>query len=292
MGIIISGFSDEISDELDKQIEVVKSLGMNHISIRGVDGKNIADYTYEEFCEKIYPRLVSNGIELSSIGSPIGKIFIDDEAGYKQQLIALEELCKMANKMQCKYIRMFSFFIDKEENYDDYKDQVLEKLRRFVDVAKKYDVMLLHENEKDIYGDIARRCVTLLKEIDSPYFRAIFDFANFVQCNQDTLEAYEGLEAYIEYIHIKDANYSAPYNVLCGTGDGKLEEILADLIGNGYEGFLTLEPHLALFGSLKDIELEEAGMVINLSEVMTGEEGYEKQYKALIGMLDSIGAKN
>ncbi len=253
MKITYSGFADEISNDLDKQIEVVKRLGMEYISVRGIDGKNVADYSLEEFSEKVLPRLEENGIKISSIGSPIGKVFIDDEEGYAKQLVALDTLCQICKLVDCKYIRMFSFHIKKEENYDDYKDQVIAKVKEFVAIAEKHNIILLHENEKDIYGDIARRCVTLFEEIQSPYFKAIFDFANFVQCEQDTLEAYQLLEEYILYYHIKDAKTDVSYNVLCGTGHGHIEEIFEDVLVKGYEGFLTLEPHLAMFGTLQSL---------------------------------------
>lgn len=290
MSVIISGFSDEIADELEEQVRVVKSLGMDHISLRGIDGKNVGEYSYEEFLVEVYPRLEQNGIKVSSIGSPIGKVFIEDQEGFDKQVLALEELCKIANLLQCQYIRMFSFFIDKDKDFDDYKDEVVEKLRKFIEIAEKYQVVLLHENEKDIYGDIARRCHTLFTELESDYFKGIFDFANFVQCKEDTMEAYELLREHIEYIHIKDAKYTDSYNVLCGTGDGRIEEILTIVMAEGYEGFMTLEPHLALFGSLKDIELDEGENVISRMEDLTGEEGYKLQYEALKEILEKVGA--
>ncbi len=288
MSVFISGFSDEIADDFDKQIEVVKSLGMSYISVRGVDGKNIGDYSVEEFKEGILPRLNKGGIKLSSIGSPIGKVFINDEEGYNKQKLMLENLCEMCKLADCKYIRMFSFFIDKEEDFDSYKTEVIDKLKTLVAIAEKYGVILLHENEKDIYGDIARRCEVLFKEICSPNFKAIFDFANFVQCKENTIEAYELLKPYIEYIHIKDASYSVSHNVLCGTGDGKIPEILKIVFESGYDGFLTLEPHLAMFGTLQSLELEEASSVVNTSANITGEQGYEMQYKALKEILSNL----
>ena len=65
---------------------------------------------------------------------------------------------------------------------------MISKIKQFAEIAGKYNVILLHENEKDIYGDISRRCHEILKAVDSPYFKAIFDFANFVQCGEDTQE--------------------------------------------------------------------------------------------------------
>ena len=83
------------------------------------------------------------------------------------------------------------------------------------------------------------------------HFKAIFDFANFVQCGEDTQECYDLLKDEIVYIHIKDAVSTDSQNVVCGTGEGKIPEILAQAIDSGYKGFLTLEPHLVLIRLFK-----------------------------------------
>ena len=77
--IHISGFSDEISSDFDTQLKTVKNLGMNYISIRGVNEKNFSEYSIDELNNYIKPKLDEYSIKVSSIGSPIGKVFIDDE---------------------------------------------------------------------------------------------------------------------------------------------------------------------------------------------------------------------
>jgi sugar phosphate isomerase/epimerase len=286
--LMISGFSDEISSDFDTQLEVVSNLGMHYISLRGIDGKNIGDFTVDEIKESVLPRLQKWDIGVSSIGSPIGKVFINDEEGFEKQKVMLETLCQISNLLDCKYIRIFSFYIPKGEDVDQYKDDVISKIKAFAEIAEKYDVVLLHENEKDIYGDIARRCHEILKAVASSSFKAIFDFANFVQCGEDTQECYDLLKDEIVYIHIKDAVSTDSQNVVCGTGEGKIPEILAQAIDSGYKGFLTLEPHLVLFDSLKDLELEEATEIIKDNKGLDGAGGYKLQYEALVEILKNI----
>lgn len=288
--IIISGFSDEISPDFNKQLEVVRELGMNHISLRSADGKGIADYTAEEFAEKLLPRLDEAQVRISSMGSPIGKIPVDSQEDFEKQKTQLEEICRMCEMSGCRYIRIFSFYIPKDKNPDDYKDIVIKKMKEFEAIARKHEVILLHENEKDIYGDIGRRCKVIFDEIRSPYLKGAFDFANFVQCKEDTKECWEMLKEHIVYIHIKDAVYSDNENVLCGTGDGKIEELLKQAIcDEGYEGFLTLEPHLVLFDTLASLETEEAEKIIKANKAKDGAEGYSMQYHALLDILNRIG---
>lgn len=289
--IFISGFSDEISSNLEKQMETVKTLGMEYLCLRDVDGINIGKYTLEDFSEKVYPRLEKNNIKVSSLGSPVGKIFIDDEKGFNEQLIVLEELCRIAQALDCRYIRIFSFYI-REGEHGKYGDEVIRKLKKLVEIAEKYNIILIHENEKDIYGDIAERCREIMEKVNSPYLKCAFDFANFVQCGEDTLKAYGLLKENIAYVHIKDANYSDSQNVVCGTGEGKIREILKDLIiGRKYSGFLTLEPHLAQFDGLKNLELGNVEEIIKNENNLTGEQGYILQYNALLKILKELGVE-
>ena len=285
---IISGFADEIDPQLDVQLECVKRLGMTHICLRAADGKGIADYTVEEFKESILPRLKARRVKVSSLGSPIGKIDIDDEAAYEKQLVQLDTLCQICNLVDCKYIRMFSFWM-LNKNPDEWKDEVLKKLHGFADIAAKYNVVLIHENEKDIYGDTAARCKVILDELASPNVKAAFDFANFVQCGENTEKCWELLKEHVAYIHIKDAVAGKNENVVCGTGDGKIAEILKKAFEeDGYKGFLTLEPHLVLFATLQSLEVVDATEVISENKAKDGAEGYEMQFNALRNILSNI----
>lgn len=287
--LVISGFADEISSDFDAQLKTVTELGMKYISLRSADGKGIADYTVEEVRERLVPRLDAAGVKVSSIGSPIGKVGIVDEEGFQKQLARLDELCRIAQLLDCRFIRMFSFFMPEGANPADYREAVLEKIKRFLDVARQYDVVLMHENEKDIYGDTGARCLDLMESIDDPLFQSAFDFANFVQCGEDPAACWDLLHEYIVYIHIKDAVSNDNENVVCGTGEGKIKELLDRAVNQeGYEGFLTLEPHLVLFDSLASLETTDAKNIIKENKAKDGAEGYAMQYRALCGILDEI----
>lgn len=282
---VLSAFGDEIDERLERQLEVLEDHGIKHIEMRGVNGKCIVDYSLEEVKE-IKRQLDERGFKLSAIGSPIGKISIVDD--FESHLQLFKHTLEIARIMEVRHIRMFSFFIPQGENPNKYRDEVINRWRQFVKAAEGYDVILLHENEKDIYGDTAERCLDLLETMNCDYVKAIFDPANFVQCDVKTYpEAYELLKDHIEYMHIKDALYSDHEVVPAGHGDGKVKETLSALQDRGFEGFLSLEPHLGNFKGFA--ELEQGN--VELKETGDGPRRFSIAAGALNKILLEIGEK-
>ncbi len=287
--INISGFADEISSEFDVQLKTVKALGMDYISLRSADGLGIADYSVLEVEQKLLPKLKEHQVSVSSIGSPIGKVGILDEEGFQKQIEQLENICQMCKILDCRYIRIFSFYMPKGKNPKEYREAVMEKLKVFISIAKKHEVVLIHENEKEIYGDTAERCLDLMETLGNDHFKSVFDFANFVQCNEHPEMCFDMLKPYVAYIHIKDAVSDDNENVVCGTGEGRIKEILTRAIcEENYEGFLTLEPHLVLFDALASLETTDAENIIKENKAKDGAQGYTMQYQALCEILATI----
>lgn len=251
---MISGFADEIDEKIVNQFTHLNKLNISYFEPRGVNGTNISDLSDDEV-EQLKQDIKTFGIKVSSIGSPIGKIQITD--AFEPHLEKLKRTIAIAKTLGTKYIRIFSFFIPKGEKPEDYRDEVMYRMKKMTELAEKEGVILLHENEKDIYGDIAVRCKDVLDTVNSPALRAVFDPANFVQCGQVTYpEAYELLKPYVVYMHIKDALADGEV-VPAGYGIGHVPEILKRLKESGYEGFLSLEPHLGSFSGLANLELDD-----------------------------------
>ncbi|HHX64223.1 MAG TPA: sugar phosphate isomerase/epimerase [Chloroflexi bacterium] len=242
---ILSGFADEISDDLNTQIDVLNKLNVSHLELRGVWGKNVLTLSDDEI-ETVRQSLTERGIKVSAIGSPIGKIDIEDP--FEPHLDDFRRAIQIARALDCPYIRIFSFFVP-EDKADDYRPQVMERMQALLDVARGEPVTLLHENERHIYGDIPRRCRDLFETLASPQLRMTFDPANFVMCDvRPFTEGYELLKDYIDYVHIKDGLMEEKRVVPAGQGDGEVKELLIVLKKRGYDGFLSLEPHLAHAG--------------------------------------------
>jgi sugar phosphate isomerase/epimerase len=220
--------------------------------MRGVNGKSLVQYSLEEV-KKLKKQLDGRGFRISAIGSPIGKIKITDD--FAPHLELFRHTIEIAKILETQYIRMFSFYIPEGEDPGLYRDEVMNRWSQFIEAAKGTGLILLHENEKEIYGDTAEHCLDLLETMDCSHVKAIFDPANFVQCNVKTHpEAFELLKEHIVYMHIKDALYKDHSVTPAGYGDGKVKDILRALNERGYEGFLSIEPHLGSFTGFSGLE--------------------------------------
>ena len=250
--IRLSAFADEISPDLEEQIAVLNSEHIHFLELRGAWNTNVLDLTDQQVAG-IKETLDAHGIGVSAIGSPIGKVPID--SSFDEHLHRFERAITVARALQTPYIRIFSFYApaSKEEagesgevNPAEYRDEVLRRLREMTARARAAGVILLHENEKEIYGDTIARCVDLLQNGDDAHLRAILDPANFIQCGQTPYpDAYEAVRPWLEYVHVKDARADGSV-VAAGEGGTRWPELLHRLRADGYDGFLSLEPHLAL----------------------------------------------
>ena len=244
----LTGFADEISPELDEQLDTLAQESISHMELRSVWNTNVLDLTDDEL-EWVKSASAQRGIGISSIGSPIGKVSVAEAFG--PHLERFRRALRAADAMEAPYVRVFSFFIPEGQEPVRYREEVIDRMETLAGEAEDSGVRLLHENEKEIYGDVPSRCVDILAGVGSPALRAAWDAANFVQCgvSQPFAEGYESLRPYIEYVHVKDALSGSGKVVPAGEGDGQLPETLSALRASGFDGFFSLEPHLASSGT-------------------------------------------
>lgn len=280
---VLSAFADEIDPDLLTQIRILKENDIHYLELRGIDGKNVADFSLE-YTKSVKRILDINGVKVSAIGSPIGKIGILDD--FDKEVERFLHILKIAEILDTNYIRIFSFYIPNGENPDNFKDEVLSRLRMFLDIVRDTPFILLHENEKGIYGDNATRCHEIMKNLHCDKFKTTFDPANFIQCEVEPYPyAYNLLKPYIEYVHIKDAEMLTGNCQPSGYGDGRIKDMLIDLKEDNYYGFLSIEPHLGTFAGYDQLELSPT-----LSELPSGgPKSFSIATTALRRLLGSVG---
>jgi sugar phosphate isomerase/epimerase len=246
MTFILSGFADEISQDLGEQLSVLAAERITHLELRSVWSANVADLGDAELA-RLRRELADAGVRVSAIGSPVGKIPVG--APLEPELERLRRVADVADALGTTIVRVFSFFIPKGEPPEQYREQVTDRMQALADIGEERGLILAHENEKEIYGDRPERCLGLIEAVGSPALSATFDAANFVQCGvRPHDEAYPLLRPYLVYLQMKDALAATGEVVPAGQGDGQVRETLAALRDDGFEGYVSLEPHLATAG--------------------------------------------
>jgi sugar phosphate isomerase/epimerase len=158
----------------------------------------------------------------------------------------MRRIADVAGLLGTTIVRVFSFFIPAGEPPERYRQTVIDRMGALAQIAAERGILLAHENEKEIYGDIPERCADLIASVGSPALRATFDAANFVQCGvRPHTDGYELLRPHLVYLQVKDALAATGQVVPAGQGDGEVRETLAALAASGFSGYASLEPHLA-----------------------------------------------
>ncbi|MFF2314840.1 sugar phosphate isomerase/epimerase family protein [Arthrobacter sp. NPDC058097] len=239
----LSGFGDEIDEDPVIQIAVLQALGANHIEVRSAWGTNIVDLDGDQL-DRLKSLLDAAGMKVSAIASPIGKV--DVSLPVEHEVERLRRAATAARVLGARYIRIFSFYYGGDVAVESIRDDVMERMRALAAVAEEKGVVLLHENEKDIFGDVPERVLDIIETVASPALKVAWDAANFVQVGVKPFdEAYAKLRPHLEYLQVKDARFADAAVVPAGEGDGDLLRTVEALKADGFTGFASLEPHLA-----------------------------------------------
>jgi sugar phosphate isomerase/epimerase len=239
---VLSGFGDEIDADPVVQLSVLEALGARHLELRGAWSTGVLDFTAEQR-GALRKLLDERDFAVSAIASPLGKVSLD--LPVEAELARLGTAIEAAHAFSTRYIRVFSFY---QEGRDPalMRDDVLVRLRAWAEVAEREDIVLVHENEKEIFGDVPERVLDLIESVGSAHLRVAWDSANFVQVGaRPFTDAYAALRPHLEYVQVKDALAADGRVTPAGEGDGELTETLTALRDDGYSGFVSLEPHLS-----------------------------------------------
>jgi len=266
----LSGFADEIDPDLAVQCAVLSQLSIGFIEFRSAWDVNVLDLTDQQVTDA-RRILTEHDLSVSSIASPIGKINIEDD--FEAHLRRMDRAVAVANALGAPFIRVFSFFLTTDQRPEDHRDEVVRRMSALADKAIAGGVVLLHENEKEIFGDIPERVHDIVTSVNSPALRLAWDAANYVQCGVVPFpEAYGLLRPYTDYIQIKDAVLATAEVVPAGEGDGRIRETVRALADDGFDGFFSMEPHLAAAHHLGGF---------------SGPENFIRATKAFTGILDA-----
>ena len=261
--MFLTGFADEAADTIDGQIAAIQKLGWKHIELRAVNKTNITDISDDLFKE-VVDKLGEAGIQANAFGSNIcnwGKSILDPMDK------DLEEIGRAIPRMKAlgtKHIRIMSYAVLRDREPDDQLvEERIKRLRKVVKLFSDEGLQALHENCANYGGMGWIYTKKLLSHV--PKLKLIFDTANPATTldrskskpypTQSAWEFYCNVKKHIEHVHIKDGRFIAdnPDSIFedadyvwPGEGDADVKRIVADLMANGYEGGLSIEPHMSV----------------------------------------------
>ncbi|HEX8835074.1 MAG TPA: sugar phosphate isomerase/epimerase [Abditibacteriaceae bacterium] len=241
---LVSAFADEAGDTCDVQIAALQRAGLKHIDIRSIDGFNITALLLDK-AREIKQKLDDAGISVNMFGSPIGKIDISED--FEIDLAKLRHLGELAPVLGCNAVRIFSYFNKEGASHEEWKAQSLKRLEQLRSTGQELGLVLYHENERHIFGDLAND-VEAISALRNDSFKLIFDFDNYNQSGENVWDNWLQLREATDSIHLKDSKDGQ--HTPAGQGGGFVREILTDAVARGWNGPVSVEPHLSHSGAV------------------------------------------
>ncbi len=243
--VAVSGFGDEISADPTEQLSVLADLGIRHLDLRGAWDRNILDFSANDVAN-LKSALTAAGAQVALIASPVGKSQITESPEFEAS--RLQTAIRLADQFGTPLLRIFSFYHE-GILHEACRDEVISRLAGWARTAEQAGVTLLLENEGGLWTDRPERCRDLLESVNSPFLRFTLDTGNFASLGVASADtAYPMLRPWISHIQIKDMVTATHAVVPAGQGDAQLPQVLAAALADGYSGYLSLEPHLAVAG--------------------------------------------
>lgn len=245
-----TGFADEAEKSLAGQIATLKEAGWSAIELRLVGGKNICDHSDEEWAA-VRDTLAAAGITIVGFGGQIGNWARPVTSDFQKDIDELRRVAPRMREVGAKFLRIMSWPNDKEAplSREDWKAEVVRRLRELAPIAEAEGVILAHENCNG-YGESPEGYLELVAEVNSPALKLIIDTGNnslHHNSNEATWEYYQKCRDEIVHVHIKSAkpNPEGGDWITCHVDEDPVQRhIIEDLHRTGYDGWLSIEPHI------------------------------------------------
>lgn len=241
--MIVSAFADEIAPDLDAQAAVLLRHGIDHLDLRGVGGRNVTELTDDE-AVALRAAVHRHGLAVATVASSIGKEPADTHLSDLRRRIL--RAAAVADLLETDLVRVFGFFPPGDGG--DWRESSLRCLQVLASCARETGVTLLLENEGGTRADTAEHAVDLLSSLGDDHVRAAFDPANALRCGETPYpDGYARVRPWLRQVHVKDVDEEGRV-VPAGFGTAGWQGLLAALREDGFEGIVSLEPHLAHAG--------------------------------------------
>jgi L-ribulose-5-phosphate 3-epimerase len=241
----MSGISDEAGASFSRQVDVFRSLGWQHVELRTVGGVHVADLDDEVF-SSIAMRLVQNGLRVGALCSRIGSWCRPVSCPFDLDVREIDVLIQRCLETECRLIRVMSYPNDGLAP-GEWRDEVFRRMEQLILRAEEHGIVLLHENCSGWASQGLGEALELFETFRSPNLRCLFDFGNSISHRDYSLQWLERLLPWVDHVHVKDGVVEGEGQISFvepGRGASQLSEGLCMLLSNGYNGLLSIEPHL------------------------------------------------
>lgn len=256
--MIYTGFADEAGSTLSEQIAATKKLGWHCIDIRFVDGVNFTDVTDEKF-EECFRLLQKEGIQVPCFGSAVGNSgkSAENPVDVDYSIQALARALPRMKKLGTRYIRGMAFSMNRGKTLEENEAIIFPVMKTLTNMCEKEGMVYLCENCGGYAGDNYTNLLRLSAYLNSPAFKIVYDTGNPIgsmnhteegpRGPQDAYDFYQSVKHLIGYMHIKDQKVidgGSVVRTFPGEGQAQVERIIKDLLMSGYQGVLSIEPHM------------------------------------------------
>ena len=245
-----TGFADEAEKTLAEQISTLQEVGWSAIELRLLDGKNVCDLTDDEW-NQTWERLQAANIEVVGFGGQIGNWARPIDSDFQVDLDELRRIAPRMRQAGTKFLRIMSYpnSEDSPLSRSDWKAETVRRLKELAVIAEGEGVILGHENCSG-YGETAEGYLELVEAVNSPALQLIFDTGNNSLHDNDvevTWNYYQACRSEITHVHVKCAKPGEEEGklVTCHVDEDPVQKrIFLDLEATGYDGWLSIEPHI------------------------------------------------
>jgi len=264
-----TGFTDEAERSLDGQISTLREVGWSAIELRLIDGKNICDFTDEEW-KRTWDRLQKEQIQLVGFGGQIGNWARPIDSDFSLDIDELKRVAPRMRQAGTKFLRIMSY-PNSESNplsRSEWRNEAVRRLKELAKIAEGEGIILGHENCSG-YGETPEGYLDLVEAVNSQALQLIFDTGNNSLHDNNTevtWDYYQKCREQITHVHIKCAKPGENGDdfVTCYVDEDPVQErILKDLGATGYDGWLSIEPHIkAAIHAGQDVDDSGEGRVV------------------------------
>jgi sugar phosphate isomerase/epimerase len=254
--LTLTGIADEAAHDIDGQIKVHQELGWKAIELRLVDGENAAGALSDDAFARTVDQLEAADMTVTSFASAIGNWSRPIGEDFSIDTDELKTAIPRMQRLGTKFIRTMSWIGEGVEE-STWRDETIRRYGELAKMAEDGGILLAHENCTGWAGIGPTETRTLIEEVGSPNLVVLFDIGNTVSHGLDTWDYYTGVKDLVRYVHVKDGRrnpdggHSSVFTYP-GEGDAMVREVLTDLLKDGYQGVIAIEPHVASIVHLKD----------------------------------------